>query len=119
MEPLSPILCSIVCPLSLSRATWIQSTSSQTIYVRSILTSSAHLSHSSQRSHSFRFPHQNPVHILFFTMTAICPAWIIILILIIQTISGNQYKLWCSSSCNFRKPPVSARLPHHIQATHT
>ena len=60
-------VCTTTCPsLSLSWARRIQSTSSQPVYVRSILTSSAHLCQSSQRYHSFRFPHQNPVHNFIF-----------------------------------------------------
>lgn len=107
MDPAAPCspntMFNTVCPLPLSTARSIQSTPSKTIYERSILTSSAHLRQSFQRSQSFRFPHQNTVHILFFTSSLCLPKQY-------PAISTNSQALYHATFAN---------LPHQIHATHT
>jgi hypothetical protein len=76
------------------------------IHLNIILTSTPR---SSEWSFPFRLSIQNFVHISNLPHTAICPAHIIILDLII-TVFGEEYKLWSSSLCSFLQPPVTSFL---------
>ena len=61
---------------------------------------------------SFRFPHHNPVNISLLPLCAICPAHLILLYFITQTILGEEYRTFSSSLCSFLHSPPYWRLSY-------
>jgi len=59
---------------------------------------------------SSRFPHQNPVYVFPLPIRATCPAHLILLDFITETILGEQYISLNSSLCSFLHSPVSSYL---------
>jgi hypothetical protein len=69
----------------------------------------------SEWSLPFRISDQNSVRISYLPMRFTCAAHLILLGLIILIISGEEYKLWRSSLCNFIQPPVTSSLLGPLQ----
>jgi hypothetical protein len=65
---------------------------------------------SPQRSISFMFPHQNPVHTSPFPHTCYMPARLILLDFISRTRLGKEYRPFSSSLCNFLHYPFTSSL---------
>ena len=59
---------------------------------------------------SFRFPHQNVVHASPFPIRATCPAHLILLDFITQTILGEEYRTLSSSLCSFFHSLITSSL---------
>ena len=62
---------------------------------------------SPQWSLSLRFPHQDPIHHLSSSMRAACPAYHILLDVIIRIILGEEFKSFSSSLRNLLHSPAS------------
>ena len=71
-----------------------------------------------------QFPHQSPVYASPFTQCATCPAHLILLDLIMQTILGEEYRSLSSSLCSFSPFPCYLILhrpkysPHYPMLKH-
>ena len=63
---------------------------------------------SPQWSPSLRFPHQDPIHLLFSPISATFPAPPILLDFITRTILGEKYKSFSYSLCNLLHSPVTS-----------
>ena len=62
---------------------------------------------SSKWSFPFRFPHQTLYAPLLSSTPATCPAHLVLLNLITQTIFGEQYRILSSSLCSFLHSPIT------------
>jgi hypothetical protein len=90
---------------SLSWATWIQSTSSHPIYLRSILILSSH-PRPGMAKWPFRLSNQNSACISHMSHAYYMPRschspWFITLL-----ISDEEYRLWSSTFCKLLQPPL-------------
>jgi len=93
--------------LSLSWTSSIQSIPPHPNAWRSILILSSHLC---LHLPSGLFPHQNPVYASPLPPYLMCPAYLILLNLIIWAILGEQYRSFSSSLCSFLHSPVTLSL---------
>jgi len=91
------------CHWSLSTARWVQSTSSHSTSIKSILISSSHL--------CLGYPTKLLYVLLIFPMCSTFPTYLILLDLITIIIFGEVCKLWSFSLCSALQHPATPSLP--------